>query len=100
MINEIYSTMNIVAKLKNIHLKIENELPDLYEMTSDRRRITQILLNLIGNALKFTRNGWIKLKVFKKNEQSNLVNFEVKDTGSGMTEDVIKKLGGEYNTFG
>ena len=57
MINEVYSTMKIVAKLKNPQLKIENELPDLYEMTSDRRRITQILLNLIGNALKFTRNG-------------------------------------------
>ena len=57
MINEVYSTMKIVAKLKNLQLKIENELPDLYEMTSDRRRITQILLNLIGNALKFTRNG-------------------------------------------
>ena len=40
MINEVYSTMNIVAKLKNIHLNIENELPELYEMTSDRRRIT------------------------------------------------------------
>ena len=57
MINEVYLTMNIVAKLKNLQLKIENELPELYEMTSDRRRITQILLNLIGNALKFTRNG-------------------------------------------
>ena len=37
------------------------------------------------------------MKIYKIN---NLIYFEVKDTGSGMTQDVIKTLGGEYNTFG
>lgn len=57
-------------------------------------------MNLISNALKFTRNGWIKIKIYKLSPQNNYIYFEVKDTGSGMTEEVIKKLGGEYNTFG
>ena len=57
-------------------------------------------MNLISNSLKFTRTGWIKVKIYKQTENSNHIYFEVKDTGSGMTEDVKKKLGGEYNTFG
>ena len=57
-------------------------------------------MNLIGNALKFTKTGWIRVKIFKKRLESNFVFFEVKDTGSGMTNEVIAKLGGEYNTFG
>ena len=57
-------------------------------------------MNLISNALKFARTGWIKIKIYKRIESSNHIYFEVKDTGSGMTKDVIKRLGGEYNTFG
>ena len=57
-------------------------------------------MNLISNALKFTKSGWIRIKAYKRNELSNVIYFEVKDTGSGMTEEVMSKLGGEYNTFG
>ena len=57
-------------------------------------------MNLISNALKFTKHGWIKIKIKKYNFENNLIYFKVKDTGSGMTEDVINKLGCEYNTFG
>jgi len=39
--------------------------------------------------MKFTRTGWIQIKVYKKEMHSNLIFFEVKDTGSGMTEEVI-----------
>eukprot|EP00828_Plagiopyla_frontata_P010684 TRINITY_DN1574_c0_g1_i3.p1 TRINITY_DN1574_c0_g1~~TRINITY_DN1574_c0_g1_i3.p1 ORF type:complete len:406 (-),score=54.97 TRINITY_DN1574_c0_g1_i3:120-1337(-) len=100
MINEIFKTMGILAKLKKLKLKIENYLPDEFEITSDRRRVTQVLMNLISNALKFTRSGWIRVKIYKRSQDRNIIYFEVKDTGSGMSEDVIKKLGGEYSTFG
>ena len=40
MINEIFKTMGILAKLKKLKLKIENYLPDEFEITSDRRRLT------------------------------------------------------------
>ena len=49
--------MHILANLKNLTLEIDYKLPEEFEITSDKRRITQILMNLISNALKFTRNG-------------------------------------------
>ena len=55
-------------------------------------------MNFISNSLKFTRSGWIRIKIKKLN--NNLVYFEVRDTGSGMTDEILKKLGGEYNIFG
>ena len=39
MVNEVYLTMKILAKLKSISLLIENQLPEEYEIISDRRRI-------------------------------------------------------------
>ena len=65
-------------------------MPEDFEITSDRRRIMQVIMNFVSNALKFTRSGWIRIRAYKRSSLSNLVYFEVKDTGSGMTEDVIK----------
>ena len=45
-------------------------------------------MNFVSNALKFTRNGWIRIRAYKKNLLSHLVYFEVKDTGSGMTTEI------------
>ena len=57
----------------------------------------QVLTNLKSIALILDNQ---LPKSFKKSEDNKLIYFEVKDTGSGMNEDVISKLGGEYNTFG
>ena len=43
-------------------------------------------MNLISNSLKFTKNGWIKIKI--KKISFNLIYFEVEDTGSGMSEEI------------
>jgi len=88
-ITEILSTMKIHADLNNISLILDNKLPKTLWINSDSRRITQILNNLIGNALKFTKLGGIKIKIFKKELERNLIYLKVKDTGSGMTEEII-----------
>ena len=50
-------------------------------------------MNLISNALKFTNPGGnICINIFKESEPC-LINFEVKDTGSGMSKETVKKLG-------
>ena len=59
---------------------------DIRQITSDKTKIKQILLNLIGNAGKFTRNGIITLKVSKLiTNKENWIIFEVSDTGIGMS---------------
>lgn len=60
---------------------VEEIEPDLPLMVGDKRRIRQIMLNLMSNACKFTEQGSIKLSVRRQNEQ---IVFTVQDTGSGI----------------
>lgn len=58
---------------------------------SDQKRIKQVLYNLIGNALKFTYDGKIKLSVLFDSHSSSMVTH-VKDTGIGISEEDLAKL--------
>ena len=53
-------------------------------INSDMKRITQVLLNLISNAFKFTFNGFIN--VFVRKKDNHTLEFEVSDTGVGISE--------------
>ena len=61
---------------------------------SDSTKIRQALINLIGNACKFTENGKVSLscQVERDDQDVSWVNFKVSDTGIGMSEDQLKKL--------
>ena len=61
-------------------------------MTADQTQIRQILLNLLGNAAKFTRDGEIRLTATCQSKDSDQIIFEVSDTGIGMDEDQIEHL--------
>ncbi|MEX2119774.1 MAG: ATP-binding protein [Pirellulales bacterium] len=60
---------------------------------SDPTRLRQILMNLVGNAVKFTEEGGIRLGVrLVEGETEGLIEFEVKDTGIGMTSEQLSRL--------
>ncbi|MFT6067755.1 MAG: two-component system sensor histidine kinase/response regulator [Bacteriovoracaceae bacterium] len=62
-------------------------------LSGDPTRLTQVLLNLINNAIKFTKEGSVILNVSKEtNEGIDFLNFSVKDTGIGIPKDQIQKL--------
>jgi signal transduction histidine kinase len=63
--------------------------PETLTIYNDKKRIKQILINLIGNAIKFTDKGKISIKVKRKNEN---IEISVKDTGPGIREEDLKKL--------
>nr|WP_321403537.1 response regulator [uncultured Desulfobacter sp.] len=67
-------------------VKIAPNLPKM--LTGDPLRLKQILVNLAGNAAKFTEKGEVVMscRIAKRNEKSVLLKFSVKDTGIGMTE--------------
>lgn len=72
------------------------DIPD--QIYGDQIRLSQILFNLIGNAIKFTDNGFIHLNVTKVSERQQFyqLRFELKDTGIGIPEDKIDSI---FETF-
>jgi signal transduction histidine kinase/ligand-binding sensor domain-containing protein/DNA-binding response OmpR family regulator len=73
--------------------QIDNNVPA--QIVSDGLRLRQILMNLVGNAIKFTTKGevFVSVRVLKSTRDGNLeLAFEVKDTGIGIPEDKINRL--------
>jgi signal transduction histidine kinase/DNA-binding NarL/FixJ family response regulator len=80
-----------IEKGLNFKLAFGDSIPRTIQ--SDPLRIKQVLMNLIGNALKFTESGEIRLKISSEiNNESVLVVFEVTDTGIGMSREQIQRL--------
>jgi two-component system CheB/CheR fusion protein len=85
LVVEICSLMDVRAREKQLSLKLhyQGDLPQSIE--SDPTRLRQILVNLLGNAIKFTERGEVTLVVrFLRDEEK--LRFDVIDTGVGMTE--------------
>ena len=76
------------AKAKNIKLLmvIDQDLPQY--IMADGNRINQILLNLINNGIKFTKKGYVEVKVIEmaRNDNQSTIRFVVKDTGIGIPD--------------
>jgi two-component system, sensor histidine kinase and response regulator len=81
----------IAQKKLELLVRMEKVPPVLQ---GDKIRLEQILLNLIGNAVKFTEKGMIRVEVWGLNEDENsiTVRFEVHDTGIGMTSEQVARL--------
>lgn len=87
-IQEIESIMDLRAKEKSIEWRVNYEFPLPEKINTDDVRAKQVLMNLIGNAIKFTEKGFVELSIFSKpiaNHKSELY-FRVRDTGCGISE--------------
>lgn len=92
--DSIRDMMDINAKEKALELYIDID-PDLPEVVEgDPVRLTQILLNLVGNAIKFTHEGRIEVtaKCTKQTKDALTISFVVKDTGIGIPRDKLKVI--------
>lgn len=95
VLDEIENIMKQRAEEKNIDFVLDISSLEDQIMDSDKIRLKQILLNIIGNAIKFTDNGMVMLKVSTcKNGE---VEFQIIDTGVGIAEDKIEFIFGKYN---
>src|SRR4029077_2635897 len=91
VIAEVSTTLRTLAEGKN--LKLEIALPDHeVNVRTDRRSLTQILINLTNNAIKFTERGTVKLELHEREENGvSTAQICVTDTGLGIrTEDQPK----------
>jgi signal transduction histidine kinase/ActR/RegA family two-component response regulator len=91
VIGDVRSLMDVRASEKELPLKVEFEGPIPATIETDPVRLRQILLNLVGNAIKFTDRGEVRLSVrFNKNTQR--LSFDVQDTGIGIPEEKLDDL--------
>ncbi len=87
LIESLITTFELKAQKKG--LKLSLELPDELKIKTDKKRITQILNNLISNAIKFTDKGVVSIKVILEDD---IVSVKVKDSGIGIKKEDIEKL--------
>ncbi|MGH9395383.1 MAG: PAS domain S-box protein [Terriglobia bacterium] len=87
-IEEALRTVTVRAAEKDLELacRIQPGLPE--SVAGDPGRLRQVLLNLLGNAIKFTQNGEVALTVERdngaENDENHLLHFQVRDTGVGI----------------
>ena len=94
ILSEVVSLMRVRANAKNLPLEIEYDGPIPNHIQSDPTRLRQILINLLGNAIKFTEVGKIRLvtRLVANERNSPKLQFEIIDSGIGMTDEQIGKL--------
>ncbi|THB73328.1 MAG: response regulator [Gammaproteobacteria bacterium] len=82
------------ANQKGIHLAAQVDENISHKLLGDPTRLWQVLNNLVGNAIKFTSSGEVKIKVKRKskNENSNTLSFEIVDTGIGISEEAQRTI--------
>ncbi len=97
-VKEAFKSLNIIlmekAKEKNLELVFtcDNDVPDV--LLGDRRRLSQIIINLTGNAIKFTEKGKVEVhaKVQDLKDENIFIEFSVKDTGIGISQNKIEHI--------
>ena len=90
LVEDVAALMAPLAAQRGLRFSTHVDPSSPLHLRGDRGRISQILLNLIGNALKFTERGEVALVVSPLSPQG--VSFEVRDTGPGLNEEQKARL--------
>ena len=94
LVKRSLSVLSFKAEEKRLALieQIADDIPDV--LIGDALRIEQILLNLLGNAIKFTATGHVELriKLFAQQAQRVCLDIAIEDTGIGLSKDEIRHL--------
>jgi PAS domain S-box-containing protein len=94
LVSKVSEMMAVRAFKKNVEIscKIDADVPVFVE--GDATRLRQVLMNLMGNAVKFVEKGWVSLDVKKQKAQGDCVQllFSVRDTGIGIPADKLQSV--------
>jgi len=97
LIKEVTAALKIQADRKGLSLLVELDKAGDFTVRGDPFRLRQILYNLMGNAIKFTSNGYVKLSL-KTTAEENFIScvFDVSDTGIGINPEDLDRI---FNKF-
>ena len=97
IINETDNIIRPQAKKKNQTFVVKSDGVEYCCITADKLRLSQILINILSNAVKYTDKGFIKLTLNTSNENGiKYVNIEVEDTGYGISEENQPRIFDRY----
>ena len=101
-INSVIATQQVIAKTKSLVLtyKINTNVPVLLQ--GDQQYLRQVLVNLIGNAIKFTDHGSIHLHIYKVSEKDDdtVLRFDIRDTGIGIENELLEHVFDDFTQVG
>lgn len=89
-------TYHVIAKKKgiNVNCSIDNNVPKY--ILGDADKLRQVLVNLIGNALKYTNEGQVTIQLEKVENEQDLLKFSIKDTGIGISKEYLEHIFDEF----
>lgn len=98
LISDVVNLIQVKASQKDLAflIEVDKDLPTV--LKGDEVRIRQVMLNLLNNAIKYTNEGSVLLKVYRTVNEADemLLNIEVTDTGIGIKEEDMGKLFGDF----
>ena len=93
LVNELVSSLSPQASAKRLRFRLDYRTAIPSEIHTDPTRLRQVLVNLLGNAIKFTEEGEVGLSVsLSEGRDGPEIEFEVTDTGIGMTAPQMERL--------
>lgn len=93
-LHDIYDEFHGIAAAKGIEFKLETDSNLPAAIKSDPNRLRQILVNLLGNSIKFTSQGLVKISVksLESEGPEHVLQFAIEDSGVGLTEEQAERL--------
>lgn len=94
IVSDVASLMRVRATEKEIDFHINYDSPVPASITSDPVRVRQVLINLVGNSIKFTKKGAVKVHIWSENLEGAdpTMHFRVVDSGIGMNDEQVTRL--------
>ncbi|MEJ2102982.1 MAG: ATP-binding protein, partial [Ignavibacteriaceae bacterium] len=96
LLGEVSNGIAPLANEKGLAFRVIKNVDTRMVISTDRGKVVQVLINLLGNAVKFTDEGEVSLKVSANNLT---LNFDVMDTGIGISEEDLKLIFEEFRQF-